>query len=67
MRISFIRELLLYRYRYIAGIAIFLIVTLSLVLIRIDLAPTGLSHADMNSAVDSATFAWNQPLAQSLI
>lgn len=67
LRKSLLREILLYRYRYVAGIAVFLVVTLSLVLIRIDLAPTGLSKADMNSALASATFDFTTPLAQSMI
>ncbi len=67
MRTSLIRELLLYRYRYVAGMALFIIVTISLVCVRLDLAPTGLSQTDMNSAVSSGTFDLLHPLEGSII
>ncbi|MGB3023458.1 MAG: glycosyltransferase family 39 protein [Candidatus Saccharimonadales bacterium] len=67
MRRSLIRELLLYRYRFIAGLTVFLVATVFLVMIRTDLAPTGLSTAEMQSAATSATFKFSQPLAQSVI
>lgn len=67
MHRSLIREILLYRYRYVAGFAIFIGVTLSLVLIRTDLVPAGLSSEEMRSAVSSATFTIAHPLAQSFV
>ncbi len=67
MRLSVIREVMLYRYRYVAGLATFAIVLVGLLVVRPDLAPSGLSSADMDSAVRSATFNILQPLAQSTI
>lgn len=67
MRRSLIRELLLYRYRYIAGLVVFLVITVFLVTVRNDLAPSGLSTAEMQSAATSATFSFAHPLQQSIL
>ncbi len=64
---SVIREILLYRYRYVAGLFVFAIVLVGLLTVRTDLAPTGLTALDMNSALRSATFKFSQPLAQSTV
>lgn len=67
MRRSILREIVLYRYRYIAGIIIFCVTLVGLLLLRTDLAPTGLSAVEMQSAVSSATYQLTQPLAQPVI
>lgn len=67
MRISVLREVLLYRYRYIAGLLVFGVILAILPTIRFDLAPTGLSNVDMDSALRSATYKLTQPFAQSVV
>lgn len=67
MNYKFLRELLLYRYRYAAGIMVFLLVLVGLIVVRPDLAPSGLSEADMTSAYQSATYMVTRPLSQSTI
>lgn len=67
MKQSLLRQLLLYRYRYIIGFIAFICMALFLMIVRLDLAPTGISEAEMNSAVSSATIKLSQPLAQSFI
>ncbi len=58
---------MLYRYRYAVVIGLFAITLIGLLIFRTDLAPTGLSHDEMNSAVKSATFQLQYPLAQSIV
>ncbi|MFZ1811951.1 MAG: glycosyltransferase family 39 protein [Candidatus Saccharimonadales bacterium] len=67
MNAAVIREILLYRYRYVAGIFVFIVVLIGLLVVRTDLAPTGLTDLDMQSALRSATFKFSQPLAQSTV
>lgn len=67
MKHSVLRQLMLYRYRYPAGFGIFVIIAIALVFVRPDLAPTGISQAEMASSVESATIKLAQPLAQPFI
>lgn len=67
MKQSLLRQLLLYRYRYITGFIAFICMAVLLIVVRLDLAPTGLSEAEMSSAVASATIKLSQPMAQSFI
>jgi hypothetical protein len=67
MKPSVLKQLLLYRYRYQTGILIFIVLLVGLLLLRIDLAPAGLSQDEMNSAVASATLKFEFPFTQSLI
>lgn len=67
MKPSILKQLLLYRYRYQTSAILFILLLVGLLLLRIDLAPAGLSQAEMNSAVASATFRFEFPFTQSLI
>ena len=67
MKPSVLKQLLLYRYRYQTGTLVFIVLLVGLLLLRIDLAPAGLSQAEMDSAVASATFRFEFPFTQSLI
>lgn len=67
MKPSILKQLLLYRYRYQTGTLIFIALLVGILLLRIDLAPAGISHAEMNSAVASATFRFEFPVTQSLV
>lgn len=67
MNYKFLRELLLYRYRYVAGLAVFAVVLIGLVLVRPDLAPSGLSQLDLDSAVRSTHYNITRPVAQSTL
>lgn len=53
MKSSTIRELTLYRYRYIIGYGLFITVLMSLLLIDITRIPHGVSESEMRSAVAS--------------
>lgn len=53
MKSSLLQELLLYRYRYVIGYALFIITLFSMLLIDIGSVPNGLSKAEMDSSVAS--------------
>jgi len=67
MKQSTLKQLLLYRYRYQTGTLVFIILLVGILLLRLDLAPAGISQAEMDSAVASATFRFEFPITQSLI
>ncbi|MEO5691168.1 MAG: glycosyltransferase family 39 protein [Candidatus Saccharimonadales bacterium] len=67
MKPSVLREILLYKYRYQTGIAIFIVVLVGLLFLRLDMAPTGVSQIEMSSAVASATFKPVYPITSSLV
>ncbi len=60
MRKSIVREILLYKYRYGMSLLLFGICLMSLLLLRNDLAPGGLSLGDMNAAAHSAGLTLTQ-------
>lgn len=67
MKQSVLRQLLLYRYRYTVGFVLFVIAVSLLIVLRLDLAPAGISDGEMTSSVQSATIKLTKPLAQSFI
>ncbi len=67
MKTTFLREITLYRYRYIVGYIAFGILLLALLLLAIDQAPRGLSQAEMNSAVTSVNVSVFNPTATNVV
>lgn len=67
MRSSIISELLLYKYRYGVGLALFGICLISLLSQRLDLAPGGLTNADMATAASSANLKLTEILSSTVI
>lgn len=67
MQKALIKQLILYKHRYPAGILFFGLLLGGLLLLRLDLAPTGFNLAEMQSVVRSATLQIDAPLDQSLI
>lgn len=67
MNRSLLRQLLLYRYRYIGGIILFVVIMVSFLIATIELAPSGISHAEMLNATRSATFDLHSFISESLI
>lgn len=58
---------MLYRYRYQAGVLIFMVLLVGIILLRLDLAPSGISRTEMDTVVQSATFRLAFPFEQSLV
>lgn len=67
MKTTFLREVTLYRYRYIVAYIAFGILLLALLLLAIDQAPRGLSQAEMNSAVTSVNVNVFNPTATNVV
>jgi hypothetical protein len=54
MKQSFLKQIVLYRYRYIIGYGLFLVILAVLLTTELTQVPSGLSTAEMQSAVNSA-------------
>lgn len=67
MKTTLLREVTLYRYRYIVGYIAFGILLLALLLLAIDQAPRGLSQEEMNSAVTSVNVNVFHPIATNVV
>lgn len=67
MKTTFLREITLYRYRYIVGYIAFGILLLALLLLAIEQAPRGLSQAEMDSAVTSVNINVFHPMTTDVI
>lgn len=67
MKPSIIKQLMLYRYRYQVGVFLFMLLLVGILMLRLDLAPSGISHDEMQTAVQSATFHLTYPFEQSLV
>lgn len=67
MKTTFLREITLYRYRYIVGYIAFGILLLALLLLAIDQAPRGLSDGEMNSAVTSVNVNVFHPVTTNVV
>lgn len=67
MRQSIIRELTLYRYRYFLGFGLFLVALCLLLSLRLDLAPSGISQAEMDSATYSAAIDLPKIFSQQMV
>lgn len=67
MRKSLLRQIILYNHRYTVGVTAYLLLLIGLLFFQLDLAPTGLTEQEMDSAVASATWNITQPLSQSLV
>lgn len=67
MKMTFVKEVTLYRYRYIVGFIIFGILLLGLLLLALEQAPRGLSQDEMKSAVTSINVNVFKPTATNVI
>lgn len=67
MKTTFLREVTLYRYRYIVGYVAFGILLFALLLFAIEQAPRGLSNQEMNSAVTSVNINVFRPTSTNII
>lgn len=67
MKTTFLREVTLYRYRYIVGYVAFGILLLALLLLAIDQAPRGLSQSEMDSAVTSVNVNVFHPIVTDVV
>jgi len=67
LKSSFIREITLYRYRYIIGYGAFVIILFILLLFGLDAAPRGLSDGEMQAAVSSVNINILAPTSQNVI
>jgi len=67
MKSSILRELLLYRYRYVVGYALFVVFLFGILLIDIGNVPGGISQSEMASSVASNSLNPLSPLATDVI
>jgi len=67
MKPSILRELLLYRYRYVVGYALFVVFLFGLLLVDIGNVPGGISQSEMTSSVSSNSLNPLAPLASDVI
>lgn len=66
-RTTFLREVTLYRYRYLLGYICFALLLFALLLLAIDQAPRGLTSAEMESSVTSVNVNVFQPITTNVI
>lgn len=67
MKTTFLREITLYRYRYVVGYTAFGLLFLALLLVGIEQAPRGLSTQEMASAVTSVNLNIFNPITSNVI
>ncbi|TAH31949.1 hypothetical protein EYC58_04710 [Candidatus Saccharibacteria bacterium] len=67
MKTTILREITLYRYRYLIGYMAFGLLFLALLLVGVDQAPRGLSAQEMSSAVTSVNLRIFNPIATNVV
>lgn len=67
MKTTFLREVTLYRYRYILGYICFALLLFALLLLAIEQAPRGLTKAELDSAVASVNVNVFHPVTTNVI